>query len=164
MKRFLLSSSFTLVAVVSTACGGVEGSSPTALDTPTVTVNAVTQTTVPSYLPHTQPPVTPKVETPEFWLRTDRPNRKSPGGYITAITADVPTREGIEAIVRDVRALKAHESGGWFLSIDCGHGQDDTSGNRIANAKFAFDNLGAAQTGLSKFGQTIDIIPGASCN
>jgi hypothetical protein len=170
MRRFLLSSSFMLVAVLAAGCGSDKQDSTAdtiASDTPTVTVQPeVTETSVvdlpkPSYA--TQAP-TPTAETPEFWLRTDRANTKSPGGYITAVVPEVPTYEGIQAIVRDVRAMKRHEQGGWFLSIDCGHSQDDTTGNRIANAKFAFDNLGAAQTGLTKFGQSVDVLPGVRCD
>lgn len=170
MKRFLLSSSFVLVAVVSAACGSdkqVAASNSIGDDTPTVTVQPeVTETSVfdlpePSYVTQI-PPATPA--TPEFWLRTDRENRGSPGGYITAVVREVPTYEGLQAIVTDVRAMKRHEQGGWFLNIDCGHSQDDTTGNRIANAKFAFDNLGAAQTGLTKFGQSLDVLPGVRCD
>lgn len=170
MKRFLLSSSFALVGLVAVACGSdkqVTASNSIDDDTPTVTVQpSITPTSVfdlptPNYVTQI-PPTTPA--TPQFWLRTDRANTKSPGGYITAVVTEVPTYEGIQAIVADVRAMKRHEQGGWFLSIDCGHSQTDTTGNRIANAKFAFDNLGAAQTGLTKYGQSLDVLPGARCD
>ena len=158
MRRFLLLGSFTLVAVLSTACGSdKQGSAEGSIagDTPTVTVQPqVTTTSAPST----------EVPAPEFWLRTDRENTRSPGGYITAIVRTVPTYDQLLAIVRDVRAMKRTSQGGWFLAIDCGTTQQDTGGPRIANAKFAFDNLGAAQTGLTKFGQSLDVNPGVRCD
>ena len=164
MKKTWTVCYFVLVTAVAGCSTGEIASTDIAGDTPGVTVQPpVTATSVfalptPSYV--TQVPAA----TPEFWLRTDRNNTKSPGGYITAVVTQVPTYEGIQAIVADVRAMKRHEQGGWFLNIDCGHSQTDTTGPRIANAKFAFDNLGAAQTGLSKYGQSVDVLPGVRCD
>ena len=152
-----------LMLVTAVAGCSTEGNASTNIagDTPGVTVQPEITATSVFQLP---PRTTPAVETPEFWLRTDRENTKSPGGYITAVVTEVPTYEQIQAIVTDVRAMKRHEQGGWFLNIDCGHSQTDTTGPRIANAKFAFDNLGAAQTGLTKYGQSVDVLPGVRCD
>lgn len=113
----------------------------------------------------TTPPAatTAASETPVFWMRTDRTLKKSPGGYVTVLVPTTPDPAGINAIVKDVRAMKASEQGGWFVQIRCGQSIDDPGGTVIANAKFAFDNLGAAQTGLTKYGQDVDINPNASC-
>ena len=171
MRRFLLASSFALVAVVATSCGSDKqdaASDSIARDTPTVTVQPeVTSTYSPKVAaPTTSNPVAAQPSTsgtPVFWMRTDRTLKKSPGGYITVIVPTTPDYAGVNAIVKDVRAMKASEQGGWFVQIRCGTSMDDPGGTVIANAKFAFDNLGAAQTGLTKYGQDVDINPNASC-
>lgn len=154
MKRFLLPSSFVLVAVVLTSCGSDKqdsASNSIGSDTPAVTV---------------QPEVTPTsaVATPQFWMRLERANTTSPGGYLTVLVPTTPDVTGVNAIVKDVRAMKASEQGGWFVQIRCGTSMNDPGGTVIANAKFAFDNLGAAQTGLTKYGQTVELQPGARCD
>lgn len=167
MGRFLLASSFALVGLVIAGCGSdkqVAVSDSIEDDTPTVTVQPEVTSTSAFALPsptYVAPIATPDAETPEFWMRIDR---KGPPGYLTVVVPTTPSTEGFDAIVEDVQALRKRDGGGWFVNIDCGHGMDATGGTRVATAKFALDNLGAAQTGLAVGGSQIEVNPGARCD
>lgn len=90
----------------------------------------------------------------EYWQRVDR------DGYITLNVWGSYTASQLEAAFMDVRKryISIKESGGWFVSIDCGKGMNAEGGGRLANGKFALDSLGAAQTGLSVNGFEFEML------
>ncbi|UGT65350.1 hypothetical protein LTT66_18445 [Nocardia gipuzkoensis] len=62
------------------------------------------------------------------------------------------------------RTIATHPPGGYFLNIDCAIGHEPGKpANRLAVAKMAVGQLGAAQTGLEAGKSTIDFNTGRTC-
>ncbi|WP_247595935.1 MULTISPECIES: hypothetical protein [unclassified Rhodococcus (in: high G+C Gram-positive bacteria)] len=116
---------------------------------PTTTTQSTT-----SAKPETMSTAAVELDIAEYWQRVDR------DGYITLNVWGSYTAAQLEAAFRDVRDryTSIKESGGWFVSIDCGKGMNAEGGGRLANGKFALDSLGAAQTGLQRGGSEFEMV------
>ncbi|SFA38200.1 hypothetical protein SAMN05444374_10187 [Rhodococcoides kroppenstedtii] len=71
-------------------------------------------------------------------------------GYISAFVNKQLTDDELSRIFYNLKSwyTTQDKEGGWFVQINCG----TPDGPRLANGKFALDNLGAAQTGLAGAG------------
>lgn len=138
-------------ALTLTACGSNE--QPTATPEPDSTTTAVTSVTT-SARATSAIATPPEPATAEYWLRENRE------GYLTMIVASDYTDEQLEDAFLEVRRMYGNTSdGGWHVQVDCGDSQMAEGGARQANGRFALDNLGAAQTGLSVGGYEFQTLP-----
>lgn len=87
------------------------------------------------------------------------------GRQLTALVRTDDT-ELLRLVYREIsgRVIGTHQPGGYFLNIDCAIGNEPgKAANRLAVAKMAVGQLGAAQTGLEAGKSTIDFNTGRTC-
>lgn len=75
----------------------------------------------------------------------------------------LPTAGETSLIVEDLQDQYSTQDDGYFVQIFCEESGQFESGNRLANARFAVGNIGAARTGLNDGEKKIDAVVGAHC-